>query len=391
MKGLLLEAQWEPREGYALSEFEKTTGKAITGSSVWRHPKLEVKSVETPAPGPDDVVIRVKYCGVCGSDVHFYETDQDGYMLYPGLTKFPAIIGHEFSGVVEEVGKNVRDLKPGTPVTCEEMIWCGHCVPCRNGYPNHCVNLEEIGFTINGAFADYIVIGAKYCWPVDALVERYGDFERAMQAAAFCEPTSVAYNGVFVRSGGFKPGAYVVIYGAGPIGLAAIALSRAAGAAKVIAFEVSEARRKLAEALGADEIYDPVALTKEGTKPRDIILQLTKGEGADMQVEAAGAMNKTIPEMEASLAINGKIVIIGRAAEHVPMYLESLQVRRSQVFGSQGHSGHAIFPSVIRMMGAGLIDMSKAVTSVRTLTDVVEAIELLTKARTEGKVQVKVS
>lgn len=391
MKGLVLEAGWEPREDYTLSEFEKTTGKAITGSSVWRHPKLEVKNVDMPTPGPDDVVLRVKYCGVCGSDVHFYETDQDGYMLYPGLTKFPAIVGHEFSGVVAEVGKNVKDLKPGMPVTCEEMIWCGHCVPCRNGYPNHCVNLEEIGFTINGAFADYIVVGAKYCWPVNALVERYGSLENAMQAAAFCEPTSVAYNGLFIRSGGFKPGAHVVVYGAGPIGLASIALSRAAGAARVVVFEVSETRRQLAEALGADDVYDPVALAKDGASPRDIVLELTKGEGADVHVEAAGVMNKTIPEMEASLAINGKIVIIGRASERAPMYLENLQVRRSQVYGSQGHSGHAIFPSVIRMMGAGLIDMTKAVTAIKPLDEAVAAIKYLSEARAEGKIQVKIS
>jgi len=391
MKGLVLEAQWEPREGYVLSDFEKTTGKVITGSSVWRYPKLEVKNVEVPAPGPDEVVLRVKYCGVCGSDVHFYETDRDGYMFYPGLTKFPAIIGHEFSGVVEETGKNVKDLRPGTPVTCEEMIWCGHCVPCRNGYPNHCVNLEEIGFTINGAMAEYIVVGAKYCWPVDALVERYGDLNQAMQAAAFCEPTCVAYNGLFVRAGGFKPGARVVVYGAGPIGLAAIALSCAAGASRVIAFEVSETRRKLAKSMGADEVYDPVQVAQDGGKPRELVMEMTKGEGADFQVEAAGSMNHTIPEMEASLAINGKIVIIGRAAERVPMYLEHLQVRRSQIFGSQGHSGHAIFPSVIRLMGAGRIDMTKAVTAIRPLDEAASAIEYLSKERSEGKIQIEVS
>ncbi|MFQ5822774.1 MAG: scyllo-inosose 3-dehydrogenase [bacterium] len=391
MKGLILEAQWAPRKDYSLSEFEKKTGKAITGSSIWRHPKLKIDSVNAPTPSPDDVVIRVKYCGVCGSDVHFYETDQDGYMLYPGLTKFPSILGHEFSGIVEEVGKKVQDLKPGTPVTCEEMIWCGHCVPCRNGYPNHCTNLEEIGFTIDGAFADYIVVGSKYCWPVDALVDRYGDFDKAMQAAAFCEPSSVAYNGLFIRSRGFKPGAYVVIYGAGPIGLASIALSRAAGAARVIAFEVSETRKKLAKTMGADDVYDPVALAKDGTNPRDIVLELTKGEGADVQVEAAGAMNKSIREMEASLAINGKIVIIGRAAEQVPMYLEALQVRRSQIFGSQGHSGHAIFPYVIRMMGSGRIDMTKAITSLRPLNEAVDAIEHLSKERADGKIMVKIS
>jgi hypothetical protein len=88
MKGLVLGAQWEPRPDYAVSDWEKKTGKAITGSSVWRHPKLEVREWPDPEPGAKEVVLAVQACGVCGSDMHFYETDTDGYILYPGLTKF---------------------------------------------------------------------------------------------------------------------------------------------------------------------------------------------------------------------------------------------------------------------------------------------------------------
>ena len=384
MKGLVLSAKWEPREGYELSELERRTGKAITGSSVWRHPELEVKEVDKPTPKPDEVVIKVKACGICGSDIHFYETDADGYILYPGLTKFPTIIGHEFSGVVEEVGSEVQDLKPGDMVTSEEMIWCGYCTPCRNGFPNHCVNLEEIGFTIPGAMAEYIAVGAKYCWKIDAIAEHYGDEDKAFEAGALVEPTSVAYNGIFERGGGFRPGAYVAIYGAGPIGLAATALSKAAGAAKVIVFELSERRRELAKAVGADFVYDPREVV-----PSEVVMDLTGGQGADMQVEAAGAPTKTIPEMEKALAINGKIVQIGRAAQRVPMYLERFQVRRSQLFGSQGHSGHAIFPSVIRLMAAGLIDMTKIITARFDLDRAVEALERATK-REDGKIMIKI-
>ena len=384
MKGLVLSAKWEPREGYELSEFERRTGKAITGSSVWRHPKLEVKEVDKPVPKPDEVVIKVKACGICGSDIHFYETDADGYILYPGLTKFPTIIGHEFSGVIEEVGSEVQDLKPGDMVTSEEMIWCGYCTPCRNGFPNHCVNLEEIGFTIPGAMAEYIAVGAKYCWKIDAIAEHYGDEDKAFEAGALVEPTSVAYNGIFERGGGFRPGAYVAIYGAGPIGLAATALSKAAGAAKVIVFELSERRRELAKAVGADFVYSPREVV-----PSEVVMDLTGGQGADMQVEAAGAPTKTIPEMEKALAINGKIVQIGRAAQRVPMYLERFQVRRSQLFGSQGHSGHAIFPSVIRLMAAGLIDMTKIITARFDLDRAVEALERATK-REDGKIMIKI-
>lgn len=383
MKALVLDAQWDPRPDYKVSDWEKATGKAITGSSVWRHPKLEVRTVPDPTPGPDDVLLKIKACGVCGSDIHFYEHDKDDYILYPGLTKFPTITGHEFAGEVVEVGKNVKSLKVGDMVTAEEMIWCGYCTPCRNGFPNHCENLEEIGFTIPGAFAEYLAIGAKYCWKLDAIAERYGSKEKAFEAGSVVEPTSVAYNGIFPRAGGFAPGAYTAIFGAGPIGLASIALCRASGAGLVVAFEVSENRRELAKKLGADYAYDPRQVS-----PHQVLMELTKGEGVDFYVEAAGAPSKTIPEMEKALAINGKIVQIGRAAERVPMYLETLQVRRGQVFGSQGHSGDAIFPSVIRMMASGRLDMTQMITARYDLPKTVEAIAA-SGERYHGKITVK--
>jgi len=383
MKGLVLSAKWEPREGYQLSEFEKTTGKAITGNAIWRYPELKVQEVEKPAIEPDQVLIQIKACGVCGSDMHFYETDDQDYILYPGLTKFPTILGHEFSGEIVEVGSEVEDLEVGDMVTAEEMIWCGHCFPCRNGFPNHCTNLEEIGFTIPGAFAEYIAVGAKYCWKLNALMDRYGDKEKVYEAGAVTEPSSVAYNAVFERAGGFRPGAYVAVYGLGPIGLAATAECKASGAAKVIGFELSANRRELAKKVGADYVFDPREVT-----PHEVVMDLTEGQGADLHVEAAGAPQVTVSEMEKSLAINGKIVQIGRAATRVPMYLETLQVRRGQVFGSQGHSGHAVFPSVIRLMASGLIDMTQIITARYDLDDAVDAIAK-SVAREDGKIMVK--
>lgn len=383
MKGLVLSAEWQPRAGYPVSEFEKITGKAITGNAVWRNPKLVVKEVPKPQIGPDQVLIRVRACGVCGSDMHFYETDKDNYILYPGLTKFPSILGHEFSGEIVEVGSAVKDFAVGDFVTAEEMIWCGYCRPCRDGYPNQCRNLEEIGFTIDGAFAEYIAVGAKYCWKLNALRERYDD-DKIFEAGALVEPTSVAYNGIFARAGGFKPGGYVAVYGAGPIGLASIALCKAAGAAKVISFEVSEARRELAKKVGADSVYDP-----RSVKPSEVVMDLTGGEGADLHVEAAGAPSKTIPEMEASMAVNARIVQIGRAAERVPMYLEHFQTHHAQVFGAQGHSGNGTFPNVIRLMASGLIDMTQIITARYDLVSVVDAIRQST-SRQDGKIMVRI-
>jgi len=383
MKALTLNAQWDPKPECHLTDWEQETGKAISGCLVWRHPELLVADIPMPTVGPDQVLIKVKACGVCGSDIHFHETDEDGYILYPGLTKFPTVLGHEFSGEVVEVGSAVEDLVVGDMVTAEEMIWCGHCTPCRNGFPNHCTHLEEIGFTIPGAFAEYIAIGAKYCWKLNALMDRYGDEDIAYEAGALCEPSSVAYNCVFERAGGFRPGAYVTIFGAGPIGLAAIAQCKASGAAKLISFELSPQRRELALQMGADYALDPSAVI-----PHEAVLELTEGDGADLLVEAAGVPHLVIPEMEKCLAINAKIAQVGRAASRVNMYLEMLQVRRAQLFGSQGHSGHAIFPSVIRMMASGLVDMMPIVTARYDLEGVVDAI-IKSGDRTDGKIMVK--
>jgi len=385
MRALVLDAVWEPKPDYVVSEWEKRTGKAITGSSVWRHPKLEVREWPDPKLGPEDVLIEVRACGVCGSDMHFYETDEDGYILYPGLTKFPTILGHEFSGRVVEVGKDVEILNVGDMVTVEEMIWCGRCIPCCNGYPNHCTNLEEIGFTIPGAFAHLIAVDEKFCWKIDAIAERLGDEEKAYEVGALTEPTCVSYNAMFERAGGFRPGHYVSIFGAGPIGLAAAGLAKAAGASIIVSFELSPQRRELAKKVGADYAYDP-----REVKPSEILVELSKGEGFNFLVEAAGAPQLTVPEMEEALAINGKIVQIGRAAQRVPMYLEAFQVRRAQAFGAQGHSGHETFPNVIRLVASGSLDLSPIITARYGLEETVDAIAKSTK-RTDGKILVKPS
>jgi threonine dehydrogenase-like Zn-dependent dehydrogenase len=135
--------------------------------------------------------------------------------------------------------------------------------------------------------------------------------------------------------------------------------------------------------MGADYVFDPRQVT-----PHEVVMELTEGEGADLQVEAAGAPSQTIPEMEASMAVDARIVQIGRAAERVPMYLEHFQTHHAQVFGAQGHSGNGTFPNVIRLMASGLIDMTHAITSRYTLDDVVDAIKKST-TREDGKILVR--
>ena len=380
MKGMVLDAKWDPKVDYVVSDWEKATGKAITGNAIWRNPTLEVRDWPDPEPGPQEVVLAIQACGVCGSDMHFYETDDQDYILYPGLTRFPTILGHEFSGKVVATGKDVELLKIGDMVTVEEMIWCGRCIPCRNGYPNHCSNLEEIGFTIPGAFANFIAVDEKFCWKIDAIAERYGSEEKAYAVGALTEPTCVAYNAMYERAGGFRPGHFVNVVGAGPIGLAAIGLAKASGAGMIAAFEVSPQRRELAKLVGADYVYDPREVSTG-----EVLMELSGGAGFDFHVEAAGVPEIVIPEMEKALAINSKIVQIGRAAKRVPTYFEAFQVRRAQAYGAQGHSGHETFPNVIRLVASGRLDLSPIITSNYALEQTVDAIAKSVE-RSDGKI-----
>lgn len=397
MLGLVLSAEFSPRPNYILTDDELKTHKVREGNRVWKNPRISLEDVPIPkVTKPDDVLIEVKAVGICGSDLHFIETDEEGYMIYPGLTRLPVIIGHEFSGVVREVGSSVRSVKPGDMITSEEMMWCGECDACRFAFVNHCTRLNdpadleygELGFTHNGAMAEYVLVREKYVWKIDAIREFVRSDEKAFEAGSLVEPTSVSYHAMFNRAGGFKPGGYVVVWGAGPIGLAAIALAKAAGAIKVIAFEISSVRKELAKGVGADYVFDPIELSKKGTEPWEKIMEITGNEGADMHVEAAGAPHVTVPQMLKSLAIGAKIVQIGRAPKGVPMYLEILQVKRAQVFGSQGHSGWGTFKNVIRLMASGKIDLTKIITSRFKLSEALKAFERGHK-RIDGKITIK--
>jgi hypothetical protein len=388
MKALVLEADWQPREGYALSEFEAKNRKARSGCDVWKFPRLSIQDVPVPKPGPEEVLIRVKACGICGSDIHMAQAMADGYINYPGYTKFPSIPGHEFAGIVEEVGQEVTGIKIGDFVTADNMVWCGNCTPCRNGQPNFCQNMEEFGFTISGAFAEYTVINARCVWSINDLVDAYGKGDEIFEAGALVEPTTVSYNAIFAEAGGFLPGAYVVVYGAGPIGLGAIAIAKAAGATKVIVFEPVEARIEPAKEVGADYVFNPIRLIEERSSPHAMVMEVTNGMGADMQIEAAGAASEILPEMEKSLAIKGKVVLIGRSVKTTPMYLEAFQSKGAKMFGALGHAGHGNYPNVIRLMSNKQIDMTKIITTRYGLDDAITALQDA-EARGPGKTMIK--
>ena len=389
MKAIRLRADWAPREGFTLGPKDIDGKLTYLGSKVWHDPKVSVEDVPEPGIADDEVLVEVKACGICGSDVHMAQADSGGYMLYPGLTSFPVTLGHEFAGEIVEAGANAVDKRTGKVFTkgdavcAEEMFWCGECRPCADGYPNHCEALQEIGFSCDGSFAPYVKLKAKYCWSLEALRKNYSDKDLFV-AGSLVEPTSVAYNAVFERGGGVRPGDNVAILGGGPIGLAAVAILRRAGASHVVLSEPSESRAELGRKMGATAVINPL---KEDFAGR--LLEITDGMGANIYLEATGLPEIVWPGVEDVIwrgrTLNSTVVIVARADAKIPLTGEVFQVRRASIVGSQGHSGHGTFPRVIAGMAAGM-DMTQLVTKKIGLEEVPENLKLLQTDRNECKI-----
>ena len=389
MKALKLTSKWDPKKEYKLTNYEITTRKTWDSSSVWRYPKIDLVNVDIPKIGPKDVLLKVKSCGICGSDLHFIEYDEEDYMLYPGHGRFENIIlGHEISGIIEKIGSEVVDFKVGDYVTCEEMTWCGECVACRNGFPNQCERLEEVGVTYDGGFAEYLRVPAKLCWSINEFKNVYKDEETLFEVGATIEPNSVAYNAIFERGGGIRPGHRVVIFGCGPIGLFGISQLKAAGASRVMVIEPGEGRRKLAYEMGADIVYNPLEIEKNGERVEDIILKETKGQGADFFLESSGATSVTMPSILNALNVNAKIILVAWPPKPVPTDFKKMFPRASQIFCSMGHSGNGTFENVIRLISSGMLHPEKIITSRFSLSDGLHAIEVA-KKREAAKIMIK--
>ncbi|MFC1636784.1 zinc-binding dehydrogenase [Planctomycetota bacterium] len=212
--------------------------------------------------------------------------------------------------------------------------------------------------------------------------------EKLYDIGAIIEPIGCAYNGIFIAGGGFNPGATVVTYGVGPIGLSAIALARIAGAGKVIAFDVIDERVNIARELGADYSYNIHKLN--GCTPAEKVMDLTKGNGADVQIEAAGAAPAIIPEMERSMSNQSKIIYLGRAATSTPVHLDTLVSGANKIIGARGHSGWGIFPYVIRLLASGRLNLEKMIAARYPFEQVLTAMELSVDRR-RGKILVRVN
>ena len=189
------------------------------------------------------LLIQVKACGVCGTDVHIYEGDKGAAEVTP-----PTILGHEFSGVIAEVGSEVTNYKAGDRVCIDPNCYCGACEPCRNGVVHYCEHMIGYGTTVNGGFAEYCAVNERQ-------VYKLGD-NTSFEQGAMTEPVACCLHGMDMCE--IRPGHQVVVIGGGMIGLLMLQLSRLAGAAKVALLEPVESKREVGKKLGADICIDPI-------------------------------------------------------------------------------------------------------------------------------------
>src|SRR2546427_9023599 len=198
---------------------------------------LQMDTVAVPLIGPTEVLVRVKTDSICGTDLHIYGWDR----WSEGRIKPPVTLGHEFCGMVERVGDEVRAVKAGDFVSAEMHVNCGHCHQCRLGEAHICQNLRIIGIDQDGAFAGFVKISAPKIWKLEAVIpEHYG---------AILDPLGNAVHTVLAGPGA---GETVLVTGGGPIGLMAIAVAKGCGSSTVFSTETNEKRRAVAKEKGAD-------------------------------------------------------------------------------------------------------------------------------------------
>ncbi|RVU18565.1 2,3-butanediol dehydrogenase [Streptomyces antnestii] len=317
------------------------------------HGPKDLRLEDIPEPGlrPGTVKIKVEWCGICGSDLHLYQAGPAAFGLdrpHP-LTgeQAPPVMGHEFAGVITEIGEGVKGLAVGDRVCVEPEIYDDTCAYCRQGDYNLC---EQSGFVgINGwggGMSEYVVLPPRM---VHRLPEGVGT-----DLGALVEPLAVAWHAVRVAA--LPPGSAALVVGAGPIGLGVLSALNATGARMVAVSEVSTARKKLAERLGADVVLDPA---QDDVAAR--VRELTDGLGVAAAFDASG-LQITLDTALGSLRKRGTAVNLAMWSQ--PAQVETIQLMRTEtsLTSTIGYAG-SDFPSVIAAIRRGAIDADAFITS----------------------------
>jgi L-iditol 2-dehydrogenase len=310
---------------------------------------LEVADLPQPQPGPNEVLISVAACGICGSDVH-------GYDGASGRRIPPIVMGHEAAGLVAATGAGVSRFKTGDRVTFDSTVYCGECLFCRRGEVNLCDRREVIGVSCgdyrrNGAFAEYIAVPERILYPLPDSM--------SFPEAAMLEAVSVALHAVHV-TGDIK-GQTALVIGAGMIGLLTMQAARAAGAARVMIADIDTTRLDLAESLGTD-----AALNLSGVELTQEVLKQTGGVGADVVLEAVGRP-ETIATAIDCVRKGGTVTLIGNITPQVTIPLQKVVSRQIRLQGSAASAGE--YPEAIELVASGKIHVKPLITAVAPLEE----------------------
>ena len=322
---------------------------------------VEFDEFPNPAVGDDDILVRVKACGICGSDVQ-------GATGTSGRRIPPIVMGHEAAGIVEQVGKNVAGFAPGDRVCFDSTVYCNRCPACIEGLYNRCIRRQVLGvstpdFRRHGAMAELVAVPH---WIVAPLPDAMSFVEAAM-----LEPASIGMHAA--NRAAMSPGSTAAVIGAGTIGLFILQAARLRGATTTIACDVNEFRLELARLVGADVCINPrdVDLSEE-------ILRATAGRGVDFAFEAVG-FAETFRRAAAVTRTGGTLVAVGNLAKEVEFDLQDLVCRELTFRGSYASAGE--FRACIDLIASGRINVKPLVSDVVPLAEGPSAFQRLLKGK----------
>ncbi|HZP03928.1 MAG TPA: galactitol-1-phosphate 5-dehydrogenase [Terracidiphilus sp.] len=310
---------------------------------------LEIADMPIPAVGPDEVLVRVEACGICGSDVH-------GFDGSTGRRIPPIVMGHEAAGTIDSVGSNVRGFKAGDRVTFDSTVYCGECTYCAAGDVNLCDNRQVIGVSCgdyrrHGAFAEFVVVPQRIVYHLPESI--------AFSEAAMLEAVSVALHGVRVSE--VKGGETALVIGAGMIGLLTLQAAHVAGCRQVFISDVDTTRLALANQVGAEK-----TLHASGAELLAEIQKLTGGRGVDIVYEAVGR-NETIASAIDCVRKGGTVSLIGNITPEVTLPLQKVVSRQIRLQGSCASSGE--YPQAIELISNGKMQVKPLITAVASLEE----------------------
>ncbi|MEK6794147.1 MAG: zinc-binding alcohol dehydrogenase family protein [Spirochaetota bacterium] len=308
--------------------------------------------VDIPAPKPKsgEALLKILYCGICGSDVQTYTGNQP-------FASYPRIPGHEFSARIEAIGTNDRGLTEGMIVTAVPYFNCGACHPCRTGRKNCCEKNETMGVQRDGCFAEYIVM------PVDHIIDGKSLSPKTL---SLIEPFSISAHAI--SRGGVRANDNVLVIGTGPIGMFAVIAAKRIGA-RVHAADVFDDRLSMARSLGADGVIN----TKNDVL-KERVAALTDGAGMDVCVEAAGLPETFLAAIDAA-AFSGTLILIGNGKRETTFNHSILLKKELSVFGSRNSLND--FPPLIDAVASGRTVIDRLITDVYPFSDAVSAFERL--------------